>query len=735
MINKIEETIYQVITSEKGRPIPAGKLMQKVKDILNTDNKSQIYGVIDNLVAAKKLKKTPGGSLLEGYLNGPLLPTTHQGVVSINSNLDGYVKVVISPESKTDYFVHFSNLNGAVNNDEVEIQVMDKFSKNTTQHAVITKVLAHNTKFVVGKFELIGNQYNIALDDKRNYLTVKLDTIDHLVNGHKLLIEIGRYEHNIAYGTVSRILGHVDDVGIDIVSIVAAHNITVDFSPETIQQANKLTIDPDDNNKVRIDLTERLIVTIDPAGSKDLDDAIHVSRLPGNKYLLSVSIADVSNYVNSGSLYKEATERATSVYLVDRVIPMLPHYLSNNICSLNPNEPRLALTCDVVISENGEYSDINVYPSVIKTAKRFSYDEVNEYYKDSNSCNWNDELKQMLNASYELHQILRKIKHEHGYIDFDLNEPTIIVDEKCWPIDIQIKQRGHAQKMIEDFMITANECVTLRAQNFEMPFIFRVHGVPQIEKLRNFALEAKKLGFHINLQDLEDIKPHTLTKWLEKNENNANIHLISKLLLRCMPKAYYSEDNIGHFGLGSKTYTHFTSPIRRLPDLIIHRIYWMYQFNYSLFTDAERDAFAKDLKHICEHATAQEINAQETEREVNQLKFCQYLSKKVGQVYKGTISSIKSFGMFIELHENTIEGLVRINNLGKDFWNWDSNSNTIVGQRTSKVFSFGQTVEVRVSSVDISTRQINFEIIGFEPEQRQNNFNLKRQNNRSVKRY
>lgn len=733
MENKqIENIILEIIKDENGRPIPPGILVEKIKSKTNFSDKKILYKSIESMVARKILKATTFGSIIEGYINGDLLPTKLKGKVFLNSTLDAYVRIEddSNTKEKKEYYVNYTNLNSSLNGDIVEIQLMDKYNKRNIQHAVVTKIIESSANFLVGMFQLTGDSYNILLDDKKNYLKVELQDTSKLVNGHKILIEIGKIENGIIYGSVSRILGHIDDVGIEIVSIIASHGIEQEFSLEAEKQANACVVNVNDNKNVRRDITDRMIITIDPPSSKDLDDAIYVKKLDNGNYFLSVSIADVSHYVTNGELYDETINRATSVYLVDRVIPMLPHYLSNNICSLNPNEPKLCLTCDLEIDENGKYHNIDVYPSVIKSKHRFSYGEVNEYFKGVPN-KLSSEMNEMLDLSRALHMIIRKNKYQNGYIDFDIKEPMIVVDENCWPIDIKIRERGTAQRMIEDFMIAANEAVTIQANKLNMPFIYRVHDVPQVERLKTFLLESKKLGCIFNANEIDHITSKTLTKWIEESKDNPNHHLISKLLLRCMAKAIYTTDNIGHFGLGSKWYTHFTSPIRRLADFIVHKLYWMHNFDPSSYTDQQRTEFENQLVELCDKCTSAEINAVECERDVNQLKFCQYLSDHINKVFKGTISTIKSFGMFIEIEENTIEGMVKISNIGKDFWIFDPQTQIISGQKTNHKFTYGQSVDIRVQSVDIQNRLINFEIVGFEQDHL-NKDNHRRNNNRKV---
>ena len=727
----IYKSILEIIKQEF-KPIPAGILVEKVCKDINYRNKSHIYDAINELIAAKNIKKLDSGKLVEGYINNELLNQAYQGIIHINSNLDGYVKIISDNESDKDReaYINNINLNGALTGDLVEFKYMkDKFTKANVQHGVVTKIIERSTKFVVGTFQLIGSQYNVKLDDTRNYYKVILQDIEHLANGHKILIQIKEFKDNIIYGNVSRILGHKDDAGVDILSIIVANDIKVDFSQEALDYANKCKVEYD-NKDIRKDIRDRNIITIDPATSKDLDDAIYVKKLANNNFFLSVSIADVSHYVKYDSvLWTEACNRSTSVYLTDRVIPMLPHILSNNICSLNPNVERLCMTCDLEVDQNGNYHNINVYPSIIKSKKRLSYDEVNNYFNGSNG--WDQDLNLMLNDAKQLHEILRKNKEEAGYIDFDIKEPKIILDEKGWPIDIKIYERGIAQKMIEDFMIAANEAVTIKAKELNIPFIYRTHENPKLEKLEMFSVEAKKLGFMINKNDFENITPKTIAKWLNQNKNNPNINLLSKLLLRCMQKAKYSIKNIGHFGLSSQNYSHFTSPIRRSADMVVHQLYWMNIFNRQAYTDEQRSKFCNELEQLCNKFTDQEIVAISTEREVNQLKFCQYMKNKINEIYDGVISTIKPFGMFIEL-DNTIEVLVKINDIGKDFWKYVNETNIIMGTKTNKVFSFGQKLKVKITNVNIIEKQINAYIIGYEPEIN-DKYNQRRQNHRKIK--
>ncbi len=712
MIEQINDSIKKIIKNES-RPIPKGILMEKVKKMLNINNKKIIYDAIDNLILIKALKEVEKQYLIENYFNENITNEKRVGIITITSNFDGYVKVMSqNQEEGIDYYFHNINLNGALSNDKVEIILMNKFTnKSNVQHAIVKQIIERNTLFGVGTFKLIGNEYEIELDDKKNYLQVKLDSIENLVNGHKILMQYTYQKDNTIIATVKKIIGHIDEVGNDILSIIYGYGVEPEFSQEVIDFVNSYK--PNEiMDKKRKDLTHLSIITIDPKTSKDLDDAIYVKKY-NDYFLLSVSIADVSSYVPYKSILDVQTiDRATSIYLVDRVVPMLPHKLSNDECSLNEVKKHRAITCEMKINFNGDILKVDVFPSWIHSKKQFSYDEVNELFANKN-IDINSELKQMLCDGKQLHEILRKKNIDNGYIDFNIKEPKIIVDEKCFPIAIEIKQRGIAQMMIEDFMVTTNHAVTIKAHELKMPFIYRIHEKPSLKKIDDLIIELKKRTFKIDFESLKKPTSKTFAKCIKDNEQHPNVQLLSKLLLKCMSKAQYSISNMGHFGLSIHDYTHFTSPIRRYPDLIVHRLFWMFYFNYENYDDVSRKTFENELEQLCEVCTEKEIRAIEIERNVNSFKFCQYMSRRIGQIFNGVISFIKPFGFFVEL-ENGIEGLVRIKNIGNDFWLYNKEDSMIIGERSKKQFNFGDEVQIRVIHVNEQLRQIDFELVGFE---------------------
>ncbi len=712
MIEQINDSIRKIIKNES-RPIPKGILMEKVKKNLNINNKKIIYDAINNLILNKVLKEVEKKYLVENYFNEDITNEKKVGVVTITSNLDGYVQVTDNnQEEGVDYYIHNINLNGALNNDIVEIILMDKFTnKSNIQHAIINQVIERKTLFGVGTFKLIGNTYEVELDDKKNYLKIKLDSIENLVNGYKILMQYSYQKDNTIIATVKKVIGHINEVGSDILSIIYSYGVEPEFSQEALDFVNNYKPNKKMDDK-RKDLTHLSIVTIDPKTSKDLDDAIYVKKYDDH-FLLIVSIADVSSYVPyKSALDIQTIERATSIYLVDRVVPMLPHKLSNDECSLNEVQKHRAITCEMKINFKGDILAKDVYPSWICSKKQFSYDEVNELFSGK-KINIESELEQMLFEGKQLHKILRNKNTANGYIDFNIKEPKIIVDEKCFPIAIEIKQRGMAQMMIEDFMVIANHAVTIKAHELNMPFIYRIHEKPSLKKIEDLIIELKKWTFKIDFNSLKNPTSKIFAKCIKDNEQHPNIQLLSKLLLKCMSKAKYSIGNIGHFGLAIHDYTHFTSPIRRYPDLIVHRLFWMFYFNYENFDEISRKNFTNELEMLCEACTEKEIRALEIERNVNSFKFCQYMSKRIGQQFNGVISFIKPFGFFVEL-KNGIEGLVRIKNIGKDFWLYNKENATIIGEKTKKIFNFGDDVKIRVIHVNEQLRQIDFELVDFE---------------------
>lgn len=711
----LKQIILDVVKNEQRRPIPAGIVVKKIITKHPNINKPSIYSKIDYLISDGSLRHDMRGKIILGYEDAPKdMSSIKVGTLSITSNGDGFIQSTLEDGSTISYYVNKKHLQGGLKGDTVEFVKLLKEPKNGVYDASILNILERNKTYFVGEIQIFADgKYDIKLDDCKVYQNVRLDSIDNLLDGYKILIQVAKFSEKEIYGKAVKVIGHKNDVGSDILSVIIENSIPYETNEEITQIANAIKFKIDDKDlKLRKDITNRPIVSIDPITSKDLDDAIYVKKLADGNFLLGVSIADVSYYVNLDSnLDKEAFNKGTSVYLVDRVIPMLPHNLSNNICSLNPNQKRMALTCDMVIDKHGNFKSIDLYPSIIQSQVKFGYEQVNEYYETKERVvQTSDEVYQVLDDAKQLHHVLRNKKRHDGYVDFEINEPYIVLDKTGFPVDIKIKLRGTAQKMIEDFMIAANEAVTVQAEKWDLPFIFRVHEKPDEKRIKSFLVEAKKMMFKINIKDDQELEPRDIAKWIDDNQESPKFQLLSKLLLRAMQKANYSTNNIGHFGLASKNYTHFTSPIRRYSDLIVHRIFWMFVFDKNSYSDAQRQKLMNELNDICEQCNETEIRAVKVERDVNALKFAEYMTKHLGEEYDAIASTITSFGIFVEL-QNTIEGLVSIKNMNDDFYTYDDQQMILIGKKFHKIFTLGTPLKVKAIGANKLERKIDFEII------------------------
>jgi ribonuclease R len=461
--------ILELISKEEGKPIPHAIVAQKLiqKRIAQPFNKKDIYTDIDSLLKEGSLRLTKTNKLVMGIQQSTDEVDTsippQQGTIAITTSGSGFI--TLENEKKSKYYVYRTNTNGSLSGDKVEFSVLKKQDKKDLLDAIVTSVVSRNKNFFVCTYETTESGYKLTPEDSKVFLEFVLDSTTDLVSGSVLLLQVGKFEGNKAYATVSRVIGFKTDIGVDILSLVLDNGVEPEFDQDVNDYANNIKIEIDEHQReIRHDLTNLPIITIDPATSKDFDDAIYV-RKEGDDYLLSVSIADVSHYVKYDSvLDKAALKRGCSIYLVDRVIPMIPHILSNDICSINPNVDRLCLTCDMIINNNGEIKDIKVFPSIVNSHRRYSYDEVNEYFSGKSTLEKDsDEVKEVLDIGAELHAILTKSKAKRGYIQFEIPEPQIIVDEKGIPTEIRKRTSGEAQKMIEDFMVAANEAVTIYA--------------------------------------------------------------------------------------------------------------------------------------------------------------------------------------------------------------------------------------------------------------------------------
>ncbi len=627
------------------------------------------------------------------------------GKMLANKRGFGFVDI----EGEEDVFIAPTNMNGAIHGDSVIVEITSK--KGIDLEGRIVRILKREFKPMVGEIYMIKDQRYVKLDDEKVKLTIEIDSKNSMnaMHGHKVVVKVlNKLKNNNYKGEVLKILGHKNDPGVDILSITAKYEIEDTFSDEVLKELDKIPDTVSEEEKQgRVDLRDRLIFTIDGDDTKDIDDAISVEKLEDGNYKLGVHIADVSYYVKPGThLDDEAYERGTSVYLADRVIPMLPHKLSNGICSLNPLVDRLAITCDMVISPAGKVIDYDIYESVIRSRIQMTYKKVNKVLHDEEIPEGYEPYASKLKEMYELSKILRKEKVDRGYIDFEIDESKIIVDENGKAIDVKLRDRDLGEMLIEDFMIAANETVATHIFYMDLPFIYRVHGVPSEEKIENFIKFIHVLGYTIDGK-VKNITPKAMQKILDGLKDKKEYTILSSLLLRSMQKAIYDPVNIGHFGLASKCYTHFTSPIRRYPDTTVHRLLRTYLFKHDLSKDTV-GYYKEHLVMLGEHTSFKERCAIECEREVDDMKKAEYMEDHIGEVFEGIVSSVTSFGMFIEL-PNLIEGLVKLDTFTEEY-HFDENTFALVSEHNKRGYRLGDNIKVKVIAASKELRTIDFEV-------------------------
>ena len=626
------------------------------------------------------------------------------GKLTVNKKGYGFVDI----EGKDDVYVAQKDLNGAIHGDFVIVEITSK--KGVDLEGRILKILKRELKDVVGTVYYKNNKCLIDLDDKKVKLNIVVDKDKTLgaVSGHKVVVRVlDKLNKEEVRGAIIKILGHKDDPGVDILSIVAKYNINYEFPNDVIEQLKNIPDHVLEEEYVnRRDLRDEMIFTIDGDDTKDIDDAISIEHLSNGNYKLGVHIADVSYYVKENSpLDKEAYTRATSVYLADRVIPMLPHQLSNGICSLNPNVDRLAVSCVMEIDSSGDVVDYDIFESVINSKIQMTYKKVNSILEDNIVPSGYEPYVDHLNKMKELANILRENKVRKGYIDFEIDEAKIIVNENGEAIDVTLRNRGVGEKLIEDFMIVANETVATHIFYLEYPFVYRVHGEPSEEKMNRFLNYVSILGYHVN-SNMNKITPISVQKMLNDLKGKKEYPMLSSQLLRSMQKAIYDKENIGHFGLGSKCYTHFTSPIRRYPDTTVHRLLRTYIFNNDISSETIKH-WEQKLGPLTEHSSERERASVECEREVDDMKMAEYMEKHIGEVFNGVISGVMSFGIFVEL-ENKIEGLVRVEDLKDDYYTYDESTFSLIGQKNKRGYRLGDEVTVEVKAASKINHTIDF---------------------------
>jgi ribonuclease R len=638
----------------------------------------------------------------------------------VQANAKGFAFII--PEDKTierDVYVTSSDLNSAMNGDVVLVRLHPKSTGSRPEGQVI-RIVERGTSQIVGTYSENKFYGFVIADDKRipNDIFIPKNANIGAVDGHKVVVKITKYPEGRmnAEGEVVTILGHKNDPGVDILSIIHKHGLPQEFPEEVLEQANGVPeeIDPTEIEGRR-DLREQTIVTIDGADAKDLDDAVNVEKLENGNYKLGVHIADVSYYVTADSpIDKEAFERATSCYLVDRVIPMIPHRLSNGICSLNPKVDRLTLSCEMEINPDGKVVAHEIFPSVIRTTERMTYTEVRQIIneEDDEVLKRYQPLIPFFKKMADLAAILRKKRIERGAIDFEFKESKVIVDEEGKPTDVVLRERSIAERLIEEFMLCANETIAEHFHRMKVPFMYRIHEDPDAEKLTRFLEFITTFGYVVR-GTATTLHPRALQLLLEEVRGEPEETVISKVMLRSMKQAKYDPESVGHFGLSTDFYTHFTSPIRRYPDLIVHRLIRTYLIEGKIDEDTLAD-WTEKLAVISAHSSEMERRAVEAERDTDTLKKVQFMEDKIGEQFEGMISGVTNFGLFVEL-ENTIEGLVHVSYLTDDYYHYDENQYAMIGERTGNIFRIGDEIEIKVVSVNVEETSIDFEIIGMKP--------------------
>ena len=701
---KRKKIIYEFICDDMYVPMKLKELAILLQ--VPKEQRSELKAVMDALEAEGKVHVSQKGKYLKGA------GRTLCGVYQAHPRGFGFVTI----EGETDdIFIPEKETNGALHGDTVEI-LLTALPEGKRKEGKIVKITERGTAKIVGLYQVAkGKHYGFVIPDNQRFLQdifVPEERAKGAVDGHKVVVELTSYGSDNAKpeGKIVEILGHVNDPGVDIMSIVKSYDLPVEFPEKVMNQAERVPEEVSDADMAgRKDLREWVMVTIDGEDAKDLDDAVSLTRTEdGKNWILGVHIADVANYVQERSaLDREALHRGTSVYLADRVIPMLPHRLSNGICSLNAGVDRLAMSCIMTVDAKGDVIDHEICESVIRVNERMSYTSVKKILEDHDEEETTRyiDLVPMFEEMEQLAGILRNRRHQRGSIDFDFPESKIMLDEEGHPMEIRSYDRNVATKIIEDFMLLANETVAEEYYWREIPFVYRVHETPDEDKVKKLAILINNFGYSLHISD--EVRPGQIQKLLAKIQGTPQETMISRLALRSMKQARYTPENDGHFGLAARYYTHFTSPIRRYPDLQIHRI--IKDDLRGRMNEKKMEHYQTILPEVTRQASETERRAEEAERETIRLKKAEYMEAHIGEVFEGVISGITNWGIYVEL-SNTIEGLVHVANMYDDHYDYYEDRYEMVGEHTGKTYKLGETVYVRVIDADCLTRTIDFEM-------------------------
>lgn len=697
-----KKLIYDFICDEFYVPMKLKELAILLQ--VPKDQRKELKAIMDSLEAEGKVHVSKKGKYTKG--EAKRIVGTYQ------AHARGFGFVAVEGEDD-DIFISEDDTNGAFHGDQVEVTIKSAPDGKRREGKVV-RILSHGTTRLVGYFQKNKN-FGFVVPDNQRFIKdvfVPLERSKGAVTGHKVVVELTKYggDNKKPEGKIVEIIGHVNDPGTDIMSIVKGYDLPIEFPEKVLNQAERVAKDVSTADMAgRMDIRDWQMVTIDGEDAKDLDDAISLTK-EGENYKLGVHIADVTNYVQEKSaLDREAYKRGTSVYLVDRVIQMLPHILSNGICSLNEGEDRLALSCIMTINDKGNVVDYKIAETVICVDRRMTYTSVKKILEeqDEEESKKYEEFVPMFQMMEKVAGILREKRKKRGSIDFDFPETKMVLDEQGKPIELKPYDRNVATKIIEDFMLLANETVAEHYFWQEIPFVYRTHEQPDEEKIQKLAIFINNFGHSMHIAN-NAVRPKEIQKLLAKVEGTNEEALISRLALRSMKQAKYTPENTGHFGLATTYYCHFTSPIRRYPDLQIHRI--IKEDLRGRMNDNRREHYEKILPEVTKQCSERERLAEEAERETIKLKKVEYMEEHIGEVFEGVISSITKWGIYVEL-PNTIEGLVHVTNMHDDHYDYIEERFEMVGEHTRKVYKLGQTVYIVATGTDRLQRTIDFEFV------------------------
>jgi len=699
-LHEIEKKVLTILDSWQGKMPDEIQLLVKTKS--DIDLKS-FRKFLKKLEQEGKVMQTNKGKwaipVNIGYLAG-----------TVDRNQKGFAFLVPFDKAFEDVFMASSNLKSAMDGDRVLASLITRPYKGENKtEGIVYKILKRNQKSIVGRLEMIPSGGFVVPDNNKNPQDVYIPkgNLNYAKDGDKVVAKITSYATNkrSPVGEIVEVLGSANDIGVDILSIIRSLGLREEFKDKVLKSAEKLsTQKPEDNIDDRIDLRNEITFTIDGADSKDFDDAVSIEKLSKDVYRLGVHIADVSHYVTPGSyIDKEAYKRATSIYLIDRVLPMLPESLSNGICSLNPSVDRLCLSCVMDIDKNGDVVNYFVDKTIINSKARLTYDQVNQLFDgDKEAKKQLKHVSKQLVQMNELAKILKKKRMMRGTLELDIDEPHIMLDDSGVPVSVSARKRGDSHKLIEEFMLCANETVATYLSDKELPCMYRIHEQPDPEKMQEFGRFANNLGYHLT-GSAEEISPKQLQQLLEQSKDQPEEDVLHRILLRTLQKARYSPSNLGHYGLASNMYCHFTSPIRRYPDLVVHRVCKAILVQDNKYIDNLKNTI--EIKS--DHCSEKERDAMQAERKVDDLKMTEYMSYHLNEQFDAIISGVTEFGFFVEL-PNTIEGLVHMNELTDDYYIYLGESYMLQGQHSNKVYKLGEKVKVVCIRADVAECRIDF---------------------------